>query len=151
MSAPQRFQIRRTKGWRKPEGGILCSRPGPYGNPFPWKGSWITWTAVAIGFRADEQGRKAAAVALHRAWITDGSIEVAPATGGPGSIEYADGSTATFEQAARGFALWASQSEEAPPLPARPDLDPLRGHDLGCWCRLSDPCHVDTLLELANR
>lgn len=26
----------------------------------------------------------------------------------------------------------------------------LRGHDLACWCPLSQPCHADVLLELAN-
>jgi hypothetical protein len=29
-------------------------------------------------------------------------------------------------------------------------LDPLRGKDLSCWCRLSSPCHADVLLRLAN-
>ncbi len=27
----------------------------------------------------------------------------------------------------------------------------LKGKDLACWCRLSQPCHADVLLELANR
>ncbi len=31
-----------------------------------------------------------------------------------------------------------------------PDLEPLRGKDLVCWCRLDQPCHADVLLELAN-
>jgi hypothetical protein len=26
----------------------------------------------------------------------------------------------------------------------------LRGHDLLCWCRPGMPCHVDTLIDLAN-
>ncbi len=26
----------------------------------------------------------------------------------------------------------------------------LAGHDLACWCPLDEPCHADTLLELAN-
>lgn len=26
----------------------------------------------------------------------------------------------------------------------------LRGKNLACWCRLDEPCHADTLLELAN-
>lgn len=36
-------------------------------------------------------------------------------------------------------------------------LEPLRGKDLACWCALEDkegnpvPCHVDVLIELANR
>ena len=31
------------------------------------------------------------------------------------------------------------------------DLEPLRGHDLACWCKPTDLCHADVLLELANR
>jgi hypothetical protein len=31
------------------------------------------------------------------------------------------------------------------------DVEPLRGHDLVCWCPLDQPCHADVLLELANR
>ena len=31
------------------------------------------------------------------------------------------------------------------------DLEPLRGKNLACWCRLDQPCHADVLLELANR
>lgn len=29
-------------------------------------------------------------------------------------------------------------------------LEPLRGHDLACWCPLDQPCHADILLRLAN-
>ena len=32
---PQRLQMRRAKGWRKPEGAPYCGRPGLLGNPFP--------------------------------------------------------------------------------------------------------------------
>lgn len=27
-------------------------------------------------------------------------------------------------------------------------IEPLRGKDLACWCRLDQPCHADVLLEL---
>jgi hypothetical protein len=30
-------------------------------------------------------------------------------------------------------------------------LDPLRGRNLACWCKLSDRCHADILLEIVNR
>jgi len=39
---PERIQLRRTKGWRKPEGAIVVSRPSKWGNvfkvgdPSPW-------------------------------------------------------------------------------------------------------------------
>jgi len=33
-------------------------------------------------------------------------------------------------------------------LNGKPDfLDPLKGKDLACWCRLDKPCHADILLE----
>ena len=30
-------------------------------------------------------------------------------------------------------------------------LSELRGHNLCCWCDLSDDCHADVLLKLANK
>jgi Domain of unknown function (DUF4326) len=30
---PGRVQLRRTKGWRKPAGAVVVSRPGKWGNP----------------------------------------------------------------------------------------------------------------------
>lgn len=29
-------------------------------------------------------------------------------------------------------------------------IDELKGKNLACWCKLSDPCHADVLLEIAN-
>jgi hypothetical protein len=34
MTPPKRVQLRRTKGWRKPEGVIVVSRGTKWGNPF---------------------------------------------------------------------------------------------------------------------
>jgi hypothetical protein len=31
-----------------------------------------------------------------------------------------------------------------------PDLAPLRGKNVACWCKPGAPCHADVLLELAN-
>ena len=31
---PRRIQLRRTKGWRKPEGAVVVARPTKWGNPF---------------------------------------------------------------------------------------------------------------------
>lgn len=41
-------------------------------------------------------------------------------------------------------------------MPMLPDLAPLRGRDLACWCPLPEPgqpdiCHAAVLLELCNR
>lgn len=34
MAEPKRIQLRRTKGWRKPEGAVVVARPSRWGNPF---------------------------------------------------------------------------------------------------------------------
>lgn len=34
---PVRIQLRRTKGWRKPEGAIVVARLSRWGNPFTFK------------------------------------------------------------------------------------------------------------------
>lgn len=34
MVTPQRIQLRRTKGWRKPSDAVVVARPGRWGNPF---------------------------------------------------------------------------------------------------------------------
>lgn len=31
---PDRIQLRRTKGWRKPPGAVVVSRPSKWGNPY---------------------------------------------------------------------------------------------------------------------
>ena len=31
---PKRIQLRRTKGWRKPDGVVVVARPTKWGNPF---------------------------------------------------------------------------------------------------------------------
>jgi hypothetical protein len=31
----RRIQLRRTRGWRKPPGAVVVSRPSKWGNPFP--------------------------------------------------------------------------------------------------------------------
>jgi hypothetical protein len=36
---PERIQLRRTKGWRKPPDAVVVARPTRWGNPFNWKNS----------------------------------------------------------------------------------------------------------------
>jgi hypothetical protein len=34
VKTPKRIQLRRTKGWRKPDGAIVVVRPSKWGNPY---------------------------------------------------------------------------------------------------------------------
>lgn len=103
VDVPKRIQLRRTKGWRKPDGAIVVARPSIYGNPYP------------IG----------------------------------GRVSTADGKTygpISAGDCVRAFRLLFEYAGWERYLP----LEPLRGHDLACWCPLDQPCHADVLLELAN-
>lgn len=77
---PERIQLRRTKGWRKPEGAIVVTRGTDWGNPFvvgralsietptPFDkrareaGTWYHWGTEAIS--------REVAVHLFRVWIS---------------------------------------------------------------------------------
>ena len=53
----------------------------------------------------------------------------------------------TPEDAVECYRLLATQEQPEIAEAARREL---RGRDLACWCKPSDPCHADVLLELAN-
>lgn len=51
---PQRIQLSRAKGWRKPEGAIVVSRPSKWGNPHRvGRGSMRTRADAVECFRED--------------------------------------------------------------------------------------------------
>jgi hypothetical protein len=56
---PRRVQLRRTKGWRKPNGAISIARPHKWGNPFK------------VGVHAVDA---AEAVRLYRQWLPSAPI-----------------------------------------------------------------------------
>lgn len=126
---PERIQLRRTKGWRKPPRAVVVARPSRWGNPFriyhghtsigpAWSVARETWGHIptpecdnayvtsSTPMGADE------AVRLYRALLT----------------------VRARDEVAR-LAKW---------------LTPLAGRDLACWCPLDQPCHADVLLALAN-
>jgi Domain of unknown function (DUF4326) len=45
---PQRIQLRRTKGWRKPPAVVVVSRPSRYGNPYRIGDTDIPDAATAV-------------------------------------------------------------------------------------------------------
>lgn len=112
---PERIQLRRTKGWRKPAGVIKVARPSKFGNPFTVR------SALDNGFVANEADARKLVVSAFRSWLERG-----------------EESTWWFQGGARALIAIVESLHE------------LRGHDLGCWCPLDQPCHADVLLELAN-
>ena len=65
---PKRIQLRRTKGWKKPEGAIVVSRPSKWGNPAVFGGARVS---EAEGTRVTESIKDAqTAVGFFRDMLT---------------------------------------------------------------------------------
>ena len=140
VNKPQRIQLRRTKGWRKPEGAIVVSRPTKLGNPFrAYKcgccGRWDVVDDNGVSYLVNhEYCRRPEVRADRTTWTTK------------------DDATHT---AVRLYNYWVGGRMSYDPEFAAA-VHSLAGHDLACWCPLEDaagrrvPCHADVLLVLAN-
>lgn len=129
---PDRVQLRRTKGWRIPEGCRKVDRSTRYGNPFHvWRSPSGAWAVRLTGgeLLVDASSRERAARA---------SVDLF------GLLMNVDDRPARVHLAGRSFAM--------PAYPTLDELvDELRGLDLACWCPIGSPCHADTILEVVNR
>jgi hypothetical protein len=135
MTVPERVQMTRNKPWRHlhPD-AVIVDRRGPYGNPFVIGGlirepGW--WNRPACPY--------------------DGLLGIGTYTAEDeisGRYEYV---IRTVRDAADAVALFAAfvdfHDDIYPPEVIRRDLG---GRDLACWCKATDPCHVDALLPRAN-
>lgn len=124
---PERIRLSRAKGWRKPEGAVVVSRPSKWGNP------WRVGDVVPLYVSGPSRKQCLAgyvtltaemAVAAYRDMLREFTDPDFYSTNPPYS---------RFVESWREF-----------------HLEPLRGCDLACWCPLTAPCHADVLLELAN-
>ena len=124
--SPQRIQRKRTKGWRMPEGAVYVGRPTQWGNPF------IPGEQCQLWHKDCSQDARPGD--MYRDWfmVTDqlNAVRLFRSCIDPDDHRWTD------------------------MLPGVPDLNNVRaqlaGRDLACWCKLSDPCHADVLLEFAN-
>jgi hypothetical protein len=136
----ERIQLRRTKGWRKPEGAVSVARPSRWRNPYavrrnrvpagrPGSGSYSEtgpfWTVVHVDKWGIESGARWGAWDSKRT-ATEFAIDL-------------------FRQS-----LNAAFTDLDGEHTRTHYLGDLVGHDLACWCPLDQPCHADVLLELAN-
>lgn len=133
---PERIQLRRTAGWRKPEGTVVVARPSRWGNWYKVGTASDNWGGLApapdaiVVWQADRRGHRTGAE-----WA--------------GFDSHVD--AARFAVDLHRRALLAVLTRADGLLTLAGYLGPLSGWHLGCWCALDAPCHADTLLELANR
>lgn len=127
MTAPQRIQRKRTKGWRMPGGVVYVGRPTKWGNPFP-VGSAVPDIASIYG-------------------PVSGLADITAEQSVEAYRRYAPAIFVPVKPSARPHHGIYTHGIESLPAHAHRVL---RGHDLACWCPLDQPCHADVLLELAN-
>ena len=123
-------------------------RRTPYGNPF--RIADMVWAAVATFGLNDEPNRRRASIALYRAWLYDVPLAIpreAPGDDRGGTVEYTSGRIEGVGGVARTFAAFGLAMDlERLTLPPHPDLEPLRGFRLACWCAPL-PCHGQVILD----
>lgn len=150
MTAPQRIQRKRVKGWRMPEGAVYVGRGSKWGNPF---GPLRTRRALARVPAVDHpgkpweyEGRVSADGARHDYFHPDGRVIVC-------HVRYMTAAEAVecYRSLLTGRAEWPIDfRHDGHYYPHERDIAELTGRDLACWCPLDRPCHADVLLELAN-
>lgn len=126
---PERIQLQRTKGWRKPGGAVVVARPSRWGNPFSVHGASVVgqrWGLVRANWGLGVLSWWDVAYSSHSSvyGAVDHAIDLFRTLAEVSARDYPDR-----------FDRW---------------IAPLRGRDLACWCPLDEPCHADVLLELAN-
>lgn len=119
---PERIQLRRTKGWRKPENTVVVARPSKWGNPFTMAAYRAMERDLCMPPES-EAAVRAELVAAFRSVVKFGPYS----------------------------AYWSPDNYQAV-LTICDGLNAgeLRGKNLACWCPLDQPCHGDVLLELVS-
>lgn len=137
---PQRIQLSRQSGWRKPAGAIVVSRPSRYGNPFKIGGRYVSRTAFhPCPF--PEADDKPLGTFEHAAWSP-----------WPAWTEVV-GTVRDRQHATELFRDHVTYNDDVwDPEVIRRDLG---GRDLCCWCALPEPggtdhCHAAVLLAIAG-
>lgn len=125
MIAPERIQLSRKKGWRKPENTVVVARPSKYGNPFRIKHVNCSIPSGGLCYEIRLNGTLYAEHLDTIERARERAVELFELHIGPmGAIEF--------------------DAETLDQLRAK-----LRGKNLACWCP-AGPCHADVLLEIAN-
>jgi hypothetical protein len=119
---PIRIQRRRTKGWRKPEGAVIVTRPSRFGNPFTFA------MAYELGYadRGDTEQARRAVQGAFRSWLSGNRLMWQSEEGDAARRRILDGLP---ELRGKNLACYCPL-----PVPGEPDL-----------------CHAVVLLDLANR
>ena len=121
---PVHIQRSRKKGWRKPDNTVYVGRGSKWGNP-------VKLIEDTIYIDASKRRR----ILDPWIWYNVGDQE---------DVVYLFEKIITGTQFANKILqYWSDYFSKL-------DISELKGKNLMCWCSLSEPCHTDILLKLAN-
>ena len=150
MTEPVRVQRRREKGWTTPDGTVYVGRPTKYGNPFVYRTPVALARVPALDGSAWEyEGRISADGMRHDFHHGDGRVtrhDIRYMTRAE-TVELYEKALLHPTQALR---LWVRRGGEMTRVTPETVREELAGKDLSCWCSLTDVCHADVLLRVAN-
>ena len=118
---PRRIQLKRTRGWRKPAGAVVVSRPSKWGNPVCWESNKTFDPATGETDPADPEAARRISVQGFRSILDD--VELRRLYAYPSDAEIVD------ELAGKDLCCWCPLVDG--------DGNPA-------------PCHADVLLAIAN-
>ena len=157
---PERIQLRRTKGYRKPQDAVNVARPTRWGNPFVFGDEnrglvrYGPRHEARFGRAWDYEGRISSAGQRHDMWFSRDDIvetHIRLAT----RAEVVELYRLTILDPTPGMRMAYPSADGRFLLGGGVTVDTIRaelaGKDLACWCPLDEPCHADVLLDLANR
>lgn len=123
MGEPRRIQLSRKAGWRKPEGAVVVSRPGKWGNPFT-----LEWVRLGDGAETlTDREARILAVQFFTQWLTNDTYAAAFPVGS--LTKRRDWMLANLHAlAGKDLCCWC-------PMPADGEVD---------------HCHARVLIELSN-
>ena len=118
---PERIQRKRTRGWQLPTSAVVVTRPSEFGNPY---------RIYPV---------KDTATGKTEWWVENPNIN------GVYMFKTRD------EAQSAAVKLYEHWVEHNAPMNYKDRARlALKGRDLACWCKPSQPCHADILLKLAN-
>lgn len=144
---PFRVRRMRTKGWRMPDNTVYVGRPTIFGNPYRFRTYMGLARVPAIdGSPWEWENRISGPDTRHDCHHPDGTITIH-------NIRYMTRAETveTFRTALLTPKPWLRLWHRGRgPVTVDDVRRELAGKNLACWCPLTEPCHADVLLEVAN-
>ena len=151
--SPVRVQRKRTKGWRMPENTVYVGRGSRWGNPFKMGDAQLRFPRVD-GAEAWEFEGRSGKVSGRREAFHHSDYVLRPDGSKRYRVTFHDIRDATAEECVALFREVVTGEPDMVDWKPRPSVNEVRGSlagkNLACWCKLTDPCHADVLLEIAN-